>query len=201
MPFFNTTQFEMNGETFGPRFGSPVAGRAFPAGYFGQAAFAQPAGGLIFHFGAPAIVEDIPPPIVAPVEVAPPPPPEPVVQQPVPAGPFIVFFDWDRSDITPEAASILDNAAAAYQQTGSANVMLAGNADKSGSDSYNVGLSQRRADARFAPPHSAARHPRRHDLDRSLWRKPATPGRHRRRRSRAARTATMQITFGPSSGM
>jgi len=62
-------------------------------------------------------------------------------------GPFIVFFDWDKSDITPQAAAILDNAAAAYQQTGSAQVMLAGNADKSGPDDYNVGLSQRRADA------------------------------------------------------
>jgi outer membrane protein OmpA-like peptidoglycan-associated protein len=58
-----------------------------------------------------------------------------------------VFFDWDRSDITPQAAAILDNAAAAYQQSGSAQVMLAGHADKSGSAQYNVGLSQRRADA------------------------------------------------------
>jgi outer membrane protein OmpA-like peptidoglycan-associated protein len=65
----------------------------------------------------------------------------------VQAGPFIVFFDWDKSDITPEAAAILDNAAAAYQQTGSAQVMLAGHADRSGSADYNVGLSQRRADA------------------------------------------------------
>jgi outer membrane protein OmpA-like peptidoglycan-associated protein len=62
-------------------------------------------------------------------------------------GPFIVFFDWDKSDITPQAAAILDNAAAAYQQTGQANVVLAGHADRSGSDQYNVGLSQRRADA------------------------------------------------------
>jgi outer membrane protein OmpA-like peptidoglycan-associated protein len=58
-----------------------------------------------------------------------------------------VFFDWDKSDITSEAASILDNAAAAYQQTGSASIVLAGHTDKSGSDQYNQGLSQRRADA------------------------------------------------------
>jgi outer membrane protein OmpA-like peptidoglycan-associated protein len=58
-----------------------------------------------------------------------------------------VFFDWDRSDITPQAAAILDNAAAAYQQTGQAQVMLAGHADRSGSAQYNVGLSQRRADS------------------------------------------------------
>ena len=111
---------------------------------------------LIYNFGAPPA----PPP--PPVEIPPPPPPAtqtcpdgsvilatevcpaPAV---VPAGPFIVFFDWDKSDITPEAAAILDNAAAAYAQTGSAQVMLAGHADRSGSASYNVGLSQRRADA------------------------------------------------------
>jgi outer membrane protein OmpA-like peptidoglycan-associated protein len=58
----------------------------------------------------------------------------------------MVFFDWDKSDITPQAAAILDNAAAAYATTGQAQVMLAGHADKSGSDQYNVGLSQRRAD-------------------------------------------------------
>jgi OOP family OmpA-OmpF porin len=62
-------------------------------------------------------------------------------------GPFIVFFDWNKSDITAEASSILDNAANAFATTGQARVQLAGHADKSGSDSYNVGLSQRRADA------------------------------------------------------
>jgi outer membrane protein OmpA-like peptidoglycan-associated protein len=62
-------------------------------------------------------------------------------------GPFMVFFDWDKSDITPQAAAILDNAAAAYQQTGQAQVVLAGHADRSGPDAYNMGLSQRRADA------------------------------------------------------
>jgi outer membrane protein OmpA-like peptidoglycan-associated protein len=61
-------------------------------------------------------------------------------------GPFIVFFDWDRADITPQAAAILDNAASQYQATGNAQVVLAGHADRSGSDQYNVGLSQRRAD-------------------------------------------------------
>ena len=58
-----------------------------------------------------------------------------------------MFFDWDKSDITPEAASILDNAISNYQNCGNAQVMLAGHADRSGSASYNVGLSQRRADS------------------------------------------------------
>lgn len=64
---------------------------------------------------------------------------------PIP-GPFIIFFDWDKDEITPAAAAILDNAAEQYRQTGNAQVVLAGHADRSGSDQYNVGLSQRRAD-------------------------------------------------------
>jgi len=105
-------------------------------------------GGLTFNFGAPP---PPPPPVEAPPP--PPPPPPPPVEAPPPpppaqpVGPFIVFFDWDRADITPQAAAILDNAAAAYQQGGQAQVVLAGHADRSGSAQYNVGLSQRPADA------------------------------------------------------
>lgn len=62
-------------------------------------------------------------------------------------GPFIVFFDHNKSTITPEAASILDNAISAYQNCNNAQVMLAGFADRSGNPKYNIGLSQRRADA------------------------------------------------------
>ncbi|WP_374944258.1 OmpA family protein [Sphingomonas sp.] len=102
-------------------------------------------GGLTFNFGEPEAPPppppaDVPPP--PPVVEAPPPPP-PVCTQ----GPFIVFFEWDKSDITPEAGSILDNAVTQYQTCGNAQVMLAGFTDKSGSTSYNVGLSQRRADS------------------------------------------------------
>jgi outer membrane protein OmpA-like peptidoglycan-associated protein len=55
-----------------------------------------------------------------------------------------VFFEWDSADVTPDAASILDNAVSAYANCGNAQVMLAGHADKSGSPKYNVGLSERR---------------------------------------------------------
>ena len=104
-------------------------------------------GGVTFNFGEPAApppppVEPVAPPPPAPVpEVAPPPPP---VCSP---GPFIVFFEWDKSDITPEAASILDNAVTQYQSCGNAQVMVAGFTDTSGSAKYNMGLSQRRADS------------------------------------------------------
>jgi outer membrane protein OmpA-like peptidoglycan-associated protein len=104
-------------------------------------------GGLTFNFGGaepapepePAPLPE-PTPVPPPVEPTPPPPPAPCV-----AGPFMVFFDWDRDEITPQASAILDNAASAYQTCGQAQVMIAGHADKSGSDQYNVGLSQRRA--------------------------------------------------------
>ncbi|MES2986903.1 MAG: OmpA family protein [Pseudomonadota bacterium] len=104
-------------------------------------------GGLTFNFGAPPEpVIPTPEPTPAPTWTpTPEPTPTPDVVQCTP-GPYIVFFDWDKSDITPEAASILDNAISNYQNCGNAQVMLAGHADRSGSASYNVGLSQRRAD-------------------------------------------------------
>jgi OmpA-OmpF porin, OOP family len=103
-------------------------------------------GGVIFNFGAPEEPAPLPPPPPPPPPepTPPPPPPPPVVCSP---GPFIVFFEWDKSDITPEAAGILDNAIGQYANCQSAQVMLAGHADRSGSAKYNVGLSQRRADA------------------------------------------------------
>ena len=104
-------------------------------------------GGLTFNFGGaePPPPPEVPlppeqPPILPAPQPEPPAPPPPCV-----AGPFMVFFDWDRDEITPQASAILDNAASAYQTCGQAQVMIAGHADKSGSDQYNVGLSQRRA--------------------------------------------------------
>ncbi|MBA3055121.1 MAG: OmpA family protein [Sphingomonadales bacterium] len=59
-------------------------------------------------------------------------------------GPYIVFFDWDKSDVTAEAATILDSAITAYGNCDSVPIMLAGYADRSGSPKYNVALSARR---------------------------------------------------------
>lgn len=104
-------------------------------------------GGFTYNFGeppAPPPAPTPPPPAPLPPEPPAPPPPPAIVCSP---GPFIVFFEWDKSDITPEAASILDNAISQYANCGNAQVMLAGHADRSGSAKYNVGLSQRRADA------------------------------------------------------
>ena len=104
-------------------------------------------GSLIFNFGEKAAPVPVAPPAPPPAEPAPPPPPPPPAAAVCSPGPYIVFFEWDKSDITPEAASILDNAVTAYGDCGQAQVMLAGHADKSGTPKYNLGLSQRRNDA------------------------------------------------------
>lgn len=135
----------VGGLSLAAAFGSKTTGRIGYQGRFNSDVTDHSVyGSLTFHFGgAPAPApEPIPTPPAPPPAAEPAPPPAVVAP-----GPFIVFFDWDKSDITPQAAAILDNAAAAYQQTGSAQVMLAGNADRSGPADYNVGLSQRRADA------------------------------------------------------
>ncbi len=111
-------------------------------------------GSLIYNFGGEEVAPVIETPVAAPppppVYVAPPPPrpappPPPVVQ--CNTGPYIVFFDWDKSNLLPAATSVLDNAVSQYSNCGNARVMLAGHADKSGTPTYNVGLSQRRNSA------------------------------------------------------
>ena len=109
-------------------------------------------GSLVYNFGGEEVVEVVETPVVAPPPVVVPPPPVVVPPPPKPVtpivrcntGPYIVFFDWDKSNLLPAATSVLDNAVSQYANCGNARVMLAGHADKSGAASYNVGLSQRR---------------------------------------------------------
>lgn len=103
---------------------------------------------LTYNFGRKAEAAPVVAP-VAPPPVAPPPPPRPAAPPPPPkaacnTGPYIVFFDFDKSDITAEAASILNNAVTAYANCGNARVMLAGHTDTTGSARYNMGLAERR---------------------------------------------------------
>lgn len=81
---------------------------------------------------------------MAPPPPAPPPPPPPaaVVCNP---GNFLVFFDWDSAEISPEAASTLDGAIAGLADCPTVSVSLGGYTDTSGSDGYNMGLAGRRA--------------------------------------------------------
>jgi len=62
-------------------------------------------------------------------------------------GPYIVFFDWDQANITGEAAQVLDSAVEANRNCNNVPMAIAGYTDRSGSDGYNMGLSERRAAA------------------------------------------------------
>ena len=76
-------------------------------------------------------------------------PPEPAPPPPAPAEPrtFIVFFDWDSDALTGEARAIIASAVDYANAGGASRVQVTGHADRSGSDSYNMGLSRRRAEA------------------------------------------------------
>ena len=66
---------------------------------------------------------------------------------PAPARTFLVFFDFDRADLTDRARAIIAEAAQNAQRTGSARIEVAGHADRSGTPQYNQRLSERRAQA------------------------------------------------------
>jgi OOP family OmpA-OmpF porin len=62
-----------------------------------------------------------------------------------PAQDYLVFFDFDKSAIRDDAASILDKVMKARAALGTQKVDLIGHADRSGADKYNQKLSERRA--------------------------------------------------------
>ena len=76
---------------------------------------------------------------------APPPVAAPVAPAPAPARSYLVFFDWDRADLTDRARQIIAEAAQATTRVQVTRIEVAGHADTSGTPSYNQGLSQRRA--------------------------------------------------------
>lgn len=60
---------------------------------------------------------------------------------------FTVYFDFDSTAILPQALSTLIDAADASDDMGASSITISGYADRSGSDAYNMALSQRRAEA------------------------------------------------------
>jgi outer membrane protein OmpA-like peptidoglycan-associated protein len=82
---------------------------------------------------------------------APPPAPvaqvQPVAPQPTIARTYLVFFDFNRADLTGRAREIIGEAAQNSRRVGPTRVEVAGHADRSGSPQYNQRLSQRRAEA------------------------------------------------------
>jgi outer membrane protein OmpA-like peptidoglycan-associated protein len=88
--------------------------------------------GLRYAFG----VTPPPPPVVAPTPAA----------APVAARTYLVFFDFDRADLTDRARQIIGEAAT-NSRTGTTRIEVSGHADRSGTPQYNQRLSERRAQA------------------------------------------------------
>ena len=75
-----------------------------------------------------------------------PPTPPPPAQATVPAvRNFLVFFDFDRSSLTPRAQAIVREAAQVAKAGRYARITCTGHTDTAGSNSYNLALSLRRA--------------------------------------------------------
>ncbi len=80
-----------------------------------------------------------------------PPPPPPVQPAPAPVAQptrtYMVFFDWDRADLTERARQVIAGAAQASQRVQVTRIEVNGYTDLSGTAKYNQGLSVRRANA------------------------------------------------------
>jgi outer membrane protein OmpA-like peptidoglycan-associated protein len=77
-------------------------------------------------------------PVVAP---PPPPPPPPAIKQ------FIVFFGFNKYNLTAEAQAVVAEAASAAKSQGSASILVTGHTDTVGGNAYNQRLSEKRAGA------------------------------------------------------
>ena len=91
---------------------------------------------IAYNIGAPA-PRPAPPPSIQPAP------------QPAPAliSSFMVFFDFDQSALTAQARETIGQAAAAAKSGSFQRINVAGHADRSGSEQYNMALSLRRAGA------------------------------------------------------
>jgi outer membrane protein OmpA-like peptidoglycan-associated protein len=82
-------------------------------------------------FVAPPAVPAAPAPTAAPA--------------PAPARSYLVFFDWDRADLSDRSRQIVAQAAAASTRVQLTRIEVNGYTDTSGKPAYNQGLSLRRA--------------------------------------------------------
>jgi len=80
---------------------------------------------------------------LAPAPVVAPPP----AAAPAPARTYLVFFDFDRADLTDRARQIIADAARTSTAVQTTRIEIAGHADRAGTPQYNQRLSERRAAA------------------------------------------------------
>ena len=71
----------------------------------------------------------------------------PAAEVAAPPESYLAFFDFDKADITSDGMSVVESAATDTKGTPFRRVVAKGYTDTSGSQDYNLGLSQRRADA------------------------------------------------------
>jgi outer membrane protein OmpA-like peptidoglycan-associated protein len=79
-----------------------------------------------------------------------PPPPTPAPTPPVVKKRIVlrgVHFDFDKSEIRPDAKPVLDRAVEILAENGDVDVVVEGHTDSIGTEKYNLALSVRRAEA------------------------------------------------------
>lgn len=92
--------------------------------------------GLRFALNAPEpVTPEITPPSIPPAV------------EPGPSRQFIVFFGFNKYNLTSAALRVIADAAVAAKESGSATVVITGHTDTVGSPAANVQLSMRRANA------------------------------------------------------
>ena len=91
--------------------------------------------GLVLKFGAPPP----PPPAMQPAAapVAAPPPAQPHL--------FIVYFNFDKYDLTLDGSRVIQEAADYYRAHGNVSIKIDGYTDLAGTQAYNLELSRHRA--------------------------------------------------------
>ena len=117
-----------------------VAGIDFGALGFGTDTYNRPRAfgfNITADFGAPAAE-----PAAAPAAYTPPP-----VQTPAAPHSYLVFFDFNKSDLTSQATQIVDQAASNAGPAHVTRLTVTGHTDTVGSDAYNMRLSRRRAES------------------------------------------------------
>jgi iron complex outermembrane receptor protein len=123
-------KYRINGIPFPPSFGS------ITLSYFGDPPTFG--GDVTYHFGkheeAPAeTAAYVPPPVQA--------------AAPSVAKSYMVFFDFNKSDLTGQATQIVDQAASNAGPAHVTRLTVTGHTDTVGSDAYNMRLSRRRAES------------------------------------------------------
>jgi iron complex outermembrane receptor protein len=123
-------KYRINGIDFGPAFGNMTISYYGDPPTFG--------GDVTYHFGKHE---------EAPAETAAYVPPPAVVAAPSVPKSYLVFFDFNKSDLTSQAVTIVDQAAKNAGPAHVTELTVTGHTDTVGSDAYNMRLSRRRAES------------------------------------------------------